>query len=90
LLGEVGPEPVDEHQLRISRLPKQEIADPLLPAGTDEQVRIGHAGGEKMRLEQLFIDRNRLDLASMYALGNPARRVSNFAAAAITQRNRKL
>src|SRR5918992_676793 len=40
---EVGPQPVAEVELRIGRLPDQEVADPLVASGPDEQVRLGQA-----------------------------------------------
>src|SRR5258708_4837916 len=56
LLAEIGPQRVDEHQLGIGALPEQEIADPLLAAGPDQKVGIGHAGSEQFALEQILVD----------------------------------
>src|SRR5262249_18390020 len=38
---EVGPQHVGEVQLGVGELPQQEVRDPLLPTGTDEQVGLG-------------------------------------------------
>ena len=38
--AEVGPERVDEAQFRIGAFPQQEIREPLLAAGADQQVDV--------------------------------------------------
>ena len=55
-LLEIGPERVHEHELCVGTLPKQEIADALFAAGSDQQVGIRHAGGQKLPFEPLVID----------------------------------
>src|SRR5262245_38040529 len=45
--AKIRPERVSHPDLRIRNLPQQKIADAHLPAGADEQVRIGLAGGVK-------------------------------------------
>src|SRR5262249_14438383 len=39
---EVGPELVAEHELRVGALPEQEVRNPLLAAGADQEVGIVH------------------------------------------------
>ena len=42
---EIGPQHVGEIELGVGELPQQEVRDPLLAAGADEQVglrRVGH------------------------------------------------
>src|SRR5438270_47151 len=56
LLAEVGPQGVDEDQLGVGALPQQEIADALLAAGADQQIRVGHAGGQQLALEARLVD----------------------------------
>src|SRR6478735_7497815 len=56
VLAEIGPQRVDEHQLGIGTLPEQEIADALLAAGADQEVGVGHAGGQQLALEQILVD----------------------------------
>ncbi len=41
LLAEVGPERVVEDELRVGRLPEQEVRDPLLAGRADHEVGIG-------------------------------------------------
>ena len=48
LLAEIRPQRVDEHQLGVGALPEQEIADALLAAGADQQVRVGHARRQQL------------------------------------------
>src|SRR5262252_2046175 len=72
LLAEVRPQRVDEHQLGIGALPQQEIADPLLAAGADQQVRVGQTRRQKLALEQVLVD--------MVRRKPPARRLSGKAA----------
>src|SRR5665213_1006838 len=43
--AEVGPQHRADKQLGITDLPKKIIADPHLPGGADQQIRVGHAGG---------------------------------------------
>src|SRR5690242_3432559 len=38
-LLEIGPQGIHEHQLGVGALPEQEIADALLAAGADQQIR---------------------------------------------------
>src|SRR3954469_11418373 len=69
LLAEVRPQGIDEHQLGVGALPQQEIADALLTAGADQKVRIGHAGGQQLALEQVFVDTLRRQLARRHLMG---------------------
>src|SRR4051812_13260885 len=43
VLGEVGPEPIEERQLRVRRAVEQEVRDAELAAGADDEIRIAHA-----------------------------------------------
>src|SRR3954468_925831 len=55
-LREVGPQRIDEDQFGISRLPQQEIADPLFPASPDEQVGIGNVARQQTGREAFLGD----------------------------------
>src|SRR5689334_1014969 len=83
LLAEVGPQRVDEHQLGVGTLPEQEIADALLAAGADQQVGIGHAGGQQLALEQVLVDLLRRDLAGRDLPGEAAGRLHDLVARAV-------
>ncbi len=52
LVGEIGPEFIDENKFRIGALPQQEIRNALFAAGADEQVGIGNAGGVEIQGNQ--------------------------------------
>jgi hypothetical protein len=41
---EIGKERVEEDELRVGRLPQQEVGDPLLPRRPDEQVDVRYPG----------------------------------------------
>src|SRR5690242_4235658 len=75
LLAEVGPQGVDEHQLSVGTLPQQEIADALLAAGADQQIRIGHARGQQLALEARLVDA----LGRQFAGGDAARQAAGGA-----------
>src|SRR5258708_1028507 len=38
---EIGPEAVDEMQLRVGAFPEQEVAEALLAAGADQEIDVG-------------------------------------------------
>src|SRR5215213_7675784 len=40
LIAEIGPAEGHEHELGVGELPQQEIADALLSAGADQEVRV--------------------------------------------------
>ena len=42
---EVGPEGLGDVEFGVGRLPQQEVAQAVLAAGADQQVRVGHIGG---------------------------------------------
>src|SRR5215475_13260217 len=88
--GEVGPEAIEENQLRIGALPEQEVADALFSAGADQQVRIGHAAGHEEAREQLLVDRSRIDQPRFRIFRDPARGAGDLGAAAITEGDRKV
>src|SRR5690348_6235768 len=73
-LGEIGPQRRREHQLGVSGLPEQEIADALLAAGADEQVGIGNAGGQQPRRERILIDGIGRELSGRHILSQAPRR----------------
>src|SRR5439155_22215965 len=56
LLAEVGPERVDEGKLGVGELPQEEVRDPQLAGGTDQQVGVGHPGRIQVRRERLLVD----------------------------------
>ena len=85
---EIGPEGVDEQQFGIGRLPQQEIGQPHLARGADQQVELGQVAGHRAR---------RRAGASSIASGSSspaaacaarrAGRTGNFGARAIVERD---
>src|SRR5260221_456893 len=51
---EVRPKLVGEIELGVRELPQQEVADPLLAAGADEQIRLRRVAHREIRGEVLF------------------------------------
>src|SRR5512134_174367 len=53
---EVGPQRLGEVELGVGELPQQEVADALLAAGADEEVRLGRVAHGEIRSEHFFPD----------------------------------
>jgi hypothetical protein len=73
--AEVGPQAVGEEQLRVGRLPEQEVADAHLAAGADEQVGVGREAQRHVARQPGLVDLLGLQ-AFGQACGRPARRPS--------------
>src|SRR5450631_182999 len=58
---EIGPISRHEHQFTIGRLPEQEIRQPLLSAGADDEVGIGNIRRVEKSGDGLHGDVGRLD-----------------------------
>src|SRR5262245_15714752 len=72
-LVEVGPERVDEHELRVGAFPEQEIAEAALAAGPNQQVDgdfdVGIHGRRELALEVLRREGARCGLRDRSARG---------------------
>src|SRR4029077_12749190 len=55
-LAEVGPVGLAEVELAVRALPEQEPAEPLLPGGADDEVRVGLALGVQVLGDVLDVD----------------------------------
>src|SRR6187431_2742899 len=55
-LAEVRPVGLAEVELAVRALPEQETAEPLLPGGADDQVRVGLALGVEVLGDVLDVD----------------------------------
>ena len=82
-LVEVGPEAVDEHELRVGELPEHEVRDAELAARADQQVGIGQLGRVEIRGEDVLVDLARVEAA----LGDPPGRLDELGAAAVVERD---
>src|SRR5450755_2493467 len=67
--AERRPVGIAEVELRVRALPEQEPAEPLLPRGTDHQVRIGLAGRVEVLGDVLDVQ----DLGQLFDRGAPGR-----------------
>src|SRR3954469_16356105 len=56
VLAEVRPERVDEDELGVGELPQEEIGDPQLTGGANQEVWVGHLGRVQVRRECLLVD----------------------------------
>src|SRR5215475_8130085 len=90
LLAEVRPQRVDEHQLGIGALPQQEIADPLLAADADQEVRVGHARRGQTGFEQRLVDVAGIEPPGLGFLRPGARRGSDLLPSAIAEGDRQV
>src|SRR5918996_5822432 len=82
-LIEIRPVDRHEHQLGIGELPEHEVAQPLLAAGPDQEIRIGQPQGVQGPVEQILIDLDGLDLACRGLHRQPTRGVRDLATAAV-------
>src|SRR5204863_1992965 len=53
--AEVGPEGVDEDELRVRHLPEEEVRDSELAGRADQQVRVGEPRGVELRRESVLV-----------------------------------
>src|SRR5437763_12898327 len=67
---EVGPEVGQEDELGVGRLPEQEIRDPLLAGGPDDEIGIGDAVRVERSLDRLDPDRAGVELAGRRLRGD--------------------
>src|SRR5690606_32418022 len=78
-LIEIGPQRVGEIQLRIGKLPEQEIADALLAAGADEQIGLRRVVHRQLRRDLLLAE----IAAAGVTAGQPVKRRDDVPAPAI-------
>ena len=74
---EVGPVGRNEHQFAVGRLPEQEVRQPLLAAGADDQIGVGQVGRVEIRPIESAVDRPQ----AQRRLPRPARRSARAARA---------
>ena len=84
---EIGPEHVEKDELRIGGLPEQEIRQPLLPRGAQDQVWVGHSVGAEEAGEGGFIEGSGIQRAGLRRLCDRLGRHDNFRPRPIGQRD---
>ena len=80
-LVEIGPVDRHEDQFAIGGLPHQEIRQPLLAAGADDEIGIGNVGRIEIAPERVGVDRCGIALAVGDFAREPLRGVARFPAA---------
>src|SRR5690606_11320886 len=86
-LSEVGPHDRGEVQLGVGDLPQEEVRDPTLAAGADQQIeRRQQAAGRQIAAEQLGVDRLGVDVAPGGGAAQIPRGRGDHLAAAVAQR----
>src|SRR5437762_3452236 len=67
---EIRPKQIGEIELGVYELPKQEVGDALLPAGTNEQIRLRSVCHREVRLQRLGSEpTRRLGMRAEKAIG---------------------
>src|SRR5688572_23504567 len=83
-LVEIRPQHIADVDLGIGEIPQQEIADAMIAAGADEQVRIRHVAEAEFFREARLVDGVDTDGAACDFRGQLARRLQDVPASAVT------
>src|SRR5512135_1341926 len=83
--AERRPEFLADENVRVGKVPEEEIADAELAARADQQIRIGNAGGGKVRGHKAVVDRCRVKSLCEGVLDDPFHGARDFPPAAVTQ-----
>ena len=75
-LVEIRPMDRHEHQFAVGRLPHQEVRQPLLAAGADDQIGIGNIGRVEISAERVGVDRRGIAFSFRDFARQPLRRVA--------------
>src|SRR5688572_25549906 len=81
---EIRPERLGEVELRVRELPEEEVADALLPAGADEQVRLGRIAHREVPGEVFLAQ-----FPERALLRQPAERLEQVPAPAVVRGDRQ-
>src|SRR5688572_14206565 len=83
VLAEVWPERLHEDELRVGQLPEQEVREPQLARGADEQVGIRELGRVEVSRQRVLV--HILGVGSR--LEQASRRLDELGAAAVVERD---
>src|SRR6185312_10877761 len=89
-LVEVRPQSIGEIELRVGDVPEEEVADPPLTAGADQEVRIRQPAELQRCGEAILVDVGRLQGAAGTLRGEPARTLHDVPASAVADRHLQL
>ena len=87
--AEVGPRRLGEVELRVGALEEHEIADPMIAAGTDQEIGARRARRPHRVAEGLFGDARGVELARGGARGEPLRGAHDVLPRAVRDREAK-
>src|SRR5438477_10078086 len=85
----IGPQRLRKNEFGIGALPKEKIADALLAARPDQQIRIGKIRGKQVTGETLFVDSIGNKIPRQHLPRNRSNRGDDLRAAAVRQRDRQ-
>src|SRR5688572_22413119 len=89
LAAEVRPVRINEHQLRIRRLPEKEVRQADLAARADEQVGVRNAAGVQLSTKELGRDLGRVQKTLGRLLGETPGRFSDLDSGSIVEGDNK-
>src|SRR5262245_37738352 len=88
-LRKVRPEDRGDPQLRVGDLPQEEIRDPHLPAGPDEEIRIRHVSRVERLGDVLLADLLGIELARAHLAREGPHGIEQLVAAAVVERHQQ-
>src|SRR5712691_12094581 len=81
--SEVRPQPVEEDELGVGKLPEQEVRDAQLARGADQQVWVRQLGRIEVGAQGVLVDLGRLEPC----LDEPACGLDELRAASVVERD---
>src|SRR5919108_638203 len=87
---EIRPQCLAEVQLGVGEIPQQEIADAVIAAGADEQVRVAGVGQRQLARETLLVDGVERHGAARHLRGDAPRGLHDIPASAVAHRHLQL
>ena len=85
LFPEIGPQDIREVELRVGHLPQEEIAQAILPARPDEQIRVRDASCGEIAREALQCDVRCADLSLAGLVDQLSHRPQDLVMASVVQ-----
>src|SRR5215472_6179229 len=84
---EIRPEGRRDEELRVGDLPQEEVGDPHLAAGADQEIGIRDVGGVERFTDVLLGDVLGLELTRLHLAGQRPERVEQLVARAVVERH---
>ena len=85
LFPEIRPEGLGKIQLGVGQLPEKEIADPVFPAGPDQQIRVGHIFGIQLLGKKIVANIFGSELAILHLFSQAPGGLYNFTAGTVAE-----